>query len=65
MRSRRLLGCGMAGFGFGQATAWLLLRNECPHAPGLVALSSFGPGMLAFGLLMVLLSVRRSDADKI
>jgi hypothetical protein len=54
MNARRLIGSGViAGFGFGQLTAWTMLRGECPGAPGLIALSSFGVGMSAFGLLMM------------
>ncbi len=65
MRARRFFGWGgIAGFGFGQTTAWLLVRTECPHASGLVALSSFGPGMLAFILVMALITLVRSDASK-
>jgi len=39
------------GVGGGETFSWLLLRGECPNAPGMIALSTFGPGMMTFGAL--------------
>ena len=65
MRAARLVGFGaISGFGFGQMTALSSLRSECPHAPGLVALSTFGPGMLVLGLGMIIFSLWRAHTSK-
>jgi hypothetical protein len=52
--ARSWLGLGLfIGIGFGQTTAWLFLRGVCPSAPGMIALSTFGPGMTITGLLLL------------
>jgi len=54
MKPGRLVGLGLfTGFGIGQLTAWLMLRPECHNAAGMLALSTFGIGMTAFGLLRI------------
>jgi hypothetical protein len=54
MKPRRLIGLGLfTGFGIGQMSAWLMLRTECHNASAMDALSTFGAGMTAFGLLWI------------
>lgn len=48
-----------AGFGLGQLFAWWMIRQECPNAPGLVALSTFGVGLSSYGLIAIFLRVKR------
>jgi len=63
MKTNRLVGWGIfAGFGLGQLSAWLILHRECPQAPGLIALSSFGVGMSAFGILMMFLRGKKPSS---
>jgi hypothetical protein len=60
MNVRGLVGVGLfIGFGLGQTVAWLFLRGTCPNAPGMIALSTFGPGMSALGLLWLIILLRR------
>jgi hypothetical protein len=61
VKPRRLIGVGLfTGFGIGQLSAWLMLRGECANAPGMNALSTFGPGMSLFGgLWLIYLFVQR------
>jgi hypothetical protein len=61
---RRLIGVGwFTGFGIGQTSAWLFLRGHCLNAPGMIALSTFGPGMTVVGVVwMVYLFRRRNSA---
>jgi hypothetical protein len=55
VKPRRLIGVGLfTGFGIGQMSAWLMLRGECANAPGMIALSTFGPGMSLFGGLWLI-----------
>jgi hypothetical protein len=61
MKINRLFGWGVfAGFGLGQLSAWLILHRECPQAPGLTALSTFGVGMSALGMLLMFFSRERA-----
>jgi hypothetical protein len=61
MKEWRFVGPGLfTGFWMGQISAWLMLRGECPNAPGMTALSTFGAGMSVFGALMIYLAIRRS-----
>jgi hypothetical protein len=63
MKFNRLVGWGVfAGFGLGQLSAWQILHPECPHAPGLIALSTFGVGMSAFGILMMFLCGKKPSS---
>jgi len=64
MKPTGLIGSGLfMGIGLGQDSSWLLLRTECHNAPGLIALSTFGPGMIIFGMLwMAYLFLRRRPA---
>ncbi len=63
MKTNRLVGWGVfAGFGLGQLSASLILRPECPRAPGLIALSTFGAGLSAVGILMMFLCGKKPSS---
>jgi hypothetical protein len=63
MKTARLSGRGIfAGFGLGQLTAWLLVHNDCPQAPELIALSDFGIGMFVFAMLRIFLWLKRPSS---
>jgi len=60
MKIDRFFGLGLfTGVGAGQTIAWLILRGECRNVPGMVAVSTFGLGMLGFGVLMTFVSSQR------
>jgi hypothetical protein len=55
MTARQLFGLGLfIGVGVGQTFAWLTLREHCPNAPGMTALSTFGPGMSVVGTVRMI-----------
>ena len=59
MRPMQLIGAGLfAGVGLGQLFAWWIIRRECPDAPGLIALSTFGVGEIIFGSLLIFIRLR-------
>jgi len=51
---RRLIGIGLfAGIGLGETFAWLMLRGGCRDASGMIAVSTFGPGMALLGVVYI------------
>ena len=54
MNQGKLIRLGaLFGVGIGLSSAWLLLRTECPTAPGMTAIAIFGIGMSAFGAFRI------------
>jgi hypothetical protein len=64
MKINRFFGLGLfTGVGLGQTIACLLLRGECRNAPGMIAVSTFGWGMLGLGALMTFVSSQKKRTN--
>jgi len=64
MKIRRLVVCGVfAGFGLGLLLAWSIFRDDCPSAPGLIAIFDYGIGSSVLGVVMLILTARKPSSS--
>jgi hypothetical protein len=58
--TRGLIGAAFfVGFGLSDIMAWHDMMRDAPHSPSIPALSTFGPGMLAMGIVLLVVGLTK------